>query len=109
MREALKCRLDMCHNIDVQELEEDFYDDISVEELGKSKSEFFCRNSRYSFKLQSWPKVYRTACRNNNFLFKFDLILNSISPRAPHSMLFSAIPIAWHGVIIPHGKSMKSK
>ncbi len=40
-------------------------------------------------RLQSRPslRMHRTACRTK-FLFKFDLILNDISPSAPHSMLF---------------------
>ena len=49
--------------------------------------------------LQSWPNVYRTACRNNIFLFKFDLILNSISPRAPLQCCFLPFPLPDIGLL----------
>ena len=58
--------------------------------------------------LQSWPKMYRTACRTDIFLFKFDLILNS-PPAPPIQCCFLPIPSACHRVIIPHAKSIKSK
>ena len=48
---------------------------------------------------QSWPKMYRTACRNNNFLFKFDLILNSIPPRTPIQRCFLPFPLPGIGLL----------
>ena len=49
--------------------------------------------------LQSWPKVCKTACRTDKFLFKFDLILNAISPAPPFSVFFYSFSVPVIGLL----------